>query len=170
MSTESKVDEAPNQRHWQRVLLGPHPRRALIRILFLVLTVFLLVEFVLQPIRVTGSSMVPTYRDGGINFVNLLAYRKHPPQRGDVVSIKITPKLLYLKRVVGLPGETVAMNHGVVTIDGKQLEEPYVKLKGFRSFWPVRLAEDEYFLVGDNRSVSEMGSAKATNILGKVLY
>lgn len=167
------VEEKPNnttRSRWQTILVGRNPRRTLLRILIFVSTVFLLTRYVLQPIRVSGTSMMPTYRSGGINFVNLLSYRNGTPQRGDVVSIEVAPGLLWLKRVVALPGETVAMYHGSVTINGKVLDEPYVKLKGFRSFWPYKLAEDEYFLVGDNRGVSEMGAAKGTNILGKVLY
>jgi signal peptidase I len=168
VAEQKAVDAGPS--HWQRLLMGRNPRHTLFRILIFVVCVFLVTQFVLQPIRVSGTSMMPTYRSGGINFVNLLSYRNSTPQRGDIVCIRVAPRLLYLKRVVGLPGETVAMYHGKVTINGKPYEEPYVKLHGTRSFWPYRLGEEEYFLVGDNRTVSEMGAAIRTNILGKVLY
>ena len=72
--------------------------------------------------------MLPTYHDGQINFLNRLAYLRHEPQRGDVVGIRYSgDSILLLKRIVGLPGEEVSFDEGKLFINGKPLEEPYVK-------------------------------------------
>ena len=155
-------------------MLGRRPRNTLARIVVLVALCVLLRAFVFWPIRVIGPSMMPTYRDNQINFVNHLAYRWRQPQRGDVVAIRYTgPHMLLMKRVVGLPGETVAFVAGQLLIDGRPLEEPYVK---FPCRWEravETVGEDEYFVVGDNRAMHqdghEFGRATRNRILGKVL-
>jgi len=114
--------------------------------------------------------MLPTYHNGSFNFVNRLSYHSVPPQRGDVVSIYVATNVLYLKRVVALPGETIAMYHGKVLINDKSLDEPYVKLPGRQTIWPYHLGADEYFLAGDNRAVSLVGTISRSNIVGKVLF
>src|ERR1041385_285708 len=98
----------------QTILIGKKPRRTLIRIAVLVVVTVVVFKFVLLPIRVIGKSMMPTYKDHGINAVNRLAYLSHPPQRGDVVGIRFTetanPRIMLMKRIIGLPGETVAFH------------------------------------------------------------
>src|SRR5215510_6886513 len=113
---------------WRRLLIGRRPKRTLVRIVVLVITAFVLSRFVFLPIRVDGGSMLPTYKEHGVNFVNRLAYLFHEPRRGDVVAIRLAgPSIMYMKRIVGLPGETVTFHDGHVFIDGKLLNEPYVK-------------------------------------------
>jgi signal peptidase I len=162
---------------WIRVLVGRHPRRTLIRILILVVGSFITFNYVLLCIRIQGISMLPTYQNGRLNFVNRLAYWQHEPQRGDVVSIWFTGKnVMLLKRIVGLPGERVAFRMGVIYINDQALEEPYVKKT--RAPWnrkEVSLAPDEYFAVGDNRempdiTMHELGEFKRSRIAGKVLF
>ncbi len=161
---------------WQRLLIGRHPRRTLVRVVVLVAGSVMLFGFVLLPMRIRGDSMFPTYRDGGINFVNRLAYVRRKPQRGDVVAIQPAAgrHIMYLKRVIGLPGETIAIVQGVVQIDGEPLDEPYVKA---REPWTVAaraLAAEDYFVIGDNRGMDErshlFGAVQASNIVGKVLW
>ena len=130
--------------------------------------------FILLPIRVKGISMLPTYRDRGVNFVNRLAYLRHEPQRGDVVAIRTTGvHNMYMKRIIALPGESIAFHKGRAFIDGKRLAEPYVRFSCDWEIAPEVLGPDEYFCVGDNRSMPSadhyMFKAPRRRIVGKLL-
>jgi signal peptidase I len=119
--------------------------------------------------------MLPTYKDHSLNLVNRLAYLRHEPQRGDVTSVRLTGlHVMFLKRIIGLPGETVAFAGGRVLINGRVLNEPYEKFPCDWNSPPVTLAADEYFFVGDNRSMPEedhtFGKQKRDHIVGKVLF
>lgn len=132
---------------------------------------FFVFRFWLIPIRVTGSSMLPTYKNGAINFINKLAYRRQHPQRGDVVGVRMNEqKLLLLKRVVGLPGETVSVTNGEVLINGRILVEKYTQGTPPWKVSEFKLHPYEYFVIGDNRSVSELHRKDENDIIGKVLY
>src|SRR5438874_5209301 len=74
---------------WGRMLIGRRPARTLARLIVLILVSFVLFKFLFLPIRVVGNSMVPTYHDGRINFINRLAFRWHGPKRGDVVAVQL---------------------------------------------------------------------------------
>ena len=154
----------PRWPRWVRVVvIGRNWKLTLTRLAVLVVAsfiVFCFFWFVLLPIRVEGISMLPAYQNGSVNFVNRLAYLRHDPKRGDVVGIRLSdpsirrPSLMYLKRIVGLPGETVAFVDGTVLINGQSLAEPYEK--NHDCVWdlpPVKLGPDQYFVVGDNRSM-----------------
>lgn len=157
------------------LLIGRNPKRTLIRIVVLVAACWVIFTLILLPIRVTGISMVPTYPNRSFNLVNRLAYLRHEPQRGDVVSIRLTGLHgLFMKRIIGLPGETVAFVNGRVFINGNILDEPYEE--NLACDWdrpPVTLAADEYYFVGDNRSMPQadhtQGVKKRIYIVGKVL-
>ena len=99
--------EAPRKASWVKVVvIGRNPKRTLARIVFLALSSFLIFKFVLLPIRVQGGSMLPTYRENGVNVINRLAYVWSQPKRGDVIGIRLAgPSIMYMKRIVGLPGE-----------------------------------------------------------------
>ena len=100
---------------WLRILIvGRHPKWTLVRVGVVVLSAFILLKFVVIPIRVTGISMDPTYADGGINFINRLAYLRSKPRRGDVVGVRLKAgeHIMYMKRVIGLPGESVSFPRG----------------------------------------------------------
>lgn len=158
-------------------VIGRHPKLTLIRISVLVLSTLLLFKFVLLPIRVTGISMLPTYSDHSINLVNRLAYIKHPPQRGDVVNIRFAEnsdiRVTFLKRIIGLPGDVVSFSAGHAFINGHELKEPYLRLPCDWNCPPVRLKNDECFVVGDNRSMPPEdhwhGKISLRRIVGKVL-
>ena len=96
----------PRAPWWQIVTVGRNPKWTLARIVATVIFCFVVYNFALRPIRVQGISMLPTYSEHGINCINLLAYRFHPPQRGDVVAIQLQagPHVMLMKRIVGLPG------------------------------------------------------------------
>src|SRR5437870_5284539 len=114
----TKTDAAPD---WLRVvLIGRRPEFTLLRIVVWVVTCFVVAQFVLLPIRVEGVSMLPTYKENRVNFVNRLAYLHSQPKRGDVIAIRLAgPSIMYMKRIVGLPGETVSFHEGRLLINGK---------------------------------------------------
>lgn len=174
MGAETKSIRLP--RWLQTIMFGRNPRWTFVRLTLLVLSVFVVFNFVLTPpIRVTGRSMLPTYHDGQINFLNRLAYLKHEPRRGDVVGVRYSGEhVMLLKRIVGLPGEEVSFDDGKILINGQPLEEPYLKLNGGWTHKPLHLGPNDYYVVGDNRSMAwdehEHGAADRRRIVGKVLF
>lgn len=135
--------------------------------------------------RVKGRSMTPTLRDGQWTVVARWVYHVRPPRRGEVVicffpgrRMKHFPFLrqLFVKRVIGLPGETVAWEDGVVLVDGRPLWEPYLvpaytRMRTTRP--PVTLGPDEYYLLGDHRDASRdsraVGPIRQRDIVGRVI-
>jgi signal peptidase I len=168
-------EKRPRWRRWVRIaVIGRNPKVTLARVAVLIITCFLVREFILLPIRVEGISMLPTYKDRYWNLVNRLAYFRHEPQRGDVVSIRLAgPHVMYMKRIIGLPGETVAFANGRVLINGEALDEPYEKSSCDWNCPPVKLGPDKYYVVGDNRTMPQElhthGETPRYRILGKVL-
>jgi signal peptidase I len=171
METTGELCGGPS---WVRtVLIGRNPNRTLVRIVVLVITSVVVFRYALLPIRVEGESMLPAYRNGGVHFVNRLAYLFHEPQRGDVIAIRYAGiHMMLMKRIVALPGENVAFHEGHVFINGRELAEPYAT----RSNWelePGIMRPDEYYVVGDNRSMPEgdhtKGGALRYRIIGKVI-
>lgn len=146
----------------------------LVRAVILAVLTVIIFKTAVLPVRVTGISMLPSYKDGRVNFINRLAYRKRNPQRGDVVGVRFAgPSIMLLKRVVGLPGERIGFSSGHVTVNGKPLDEPYPLLPSNWEREPVELAPDEFFVVGDNRTMPmkdhTFGIAKRERIMGKLL-
>ncbi|HSH94483.1 MAG TPA: signal peptidase I [Roseimicrobium sp.] len=175
MKTENPTASRPGFT-WQRLVIGSHPKRTLIRIFVLIIVSFGLFRGPLLPIRVTGISMFPTYFDGSINFVNRLAFVASGPKRGDIVAVHNTnadPKEVLLKRVIALPGETVSIHRGQVLIDGKPLRELYVKQRNSWYEDPRKLGPDEYYVVGDNRSMPQSlhthGVFPGESIMGRIV-
>ena len=116
--------------------------------------------------------MFPTYHDGSRNYINKLAYRHAEPQRGDVVAIRMAGEHeMYLKRIVGLPGETVAFAHGKLLINGEEIDEPYLKQRHSPApdLTPVTLGPHEYYVIGDNRMLSERGRIDRDRIVGRII-
>lgn len=117
--------------------------------------------FIAQPFIVSGSSMYPTFENGQYLIVDELSYRLGEPSRDDVVIFKypLQEDKFFIKRIIGLPGETVEIKKDVVTIynaenpNGIVLAEPYVKVN-FDTDEKRTLKDDEYFVMGDNRSAS----------------
>ena len=170
----TNADAAQEPSLLTRVLIGRKPKRTLVRIVILVAVAFLGRAFVLLPVKVVGPSMSPTYLDHSIHIINRLAYLFHEPQRGDAVAIRLLAggHIMYLKRIIGLPGETVAFHHGQLYINGHPLDEPYVML---RSNWEHKaepIGPDQYYVVGDNRAMAwddhDKGRPTRDLIVGKV--
>ena len=174
MATDTNHPASPG---WLRiVLIGRNPKLTLVRIVVLIALVLLCRAYVLLPIQIKGPSMLPTYQENGINFVNRLAYLKSEPQRGDVVAIRFSGEsILLMKRIIGMPGETVEFRNGQVFINGEKLDEPYLATN-YPSNWdipPETLKPGWYYVVGDNRTMPEQfhtkGEASRARIIGKVL-
>ncbi|HTL59566.1 MAG TPA: signal peptidase I [Candidatus Limnocylindrales bacterium] len=158
----------------RRLVIGRNPKRTLMRTAIWALACIVIAKFILLPIKVQGISMAPTYKANQVNFINRLAYSFHPPRRGDVVAIKLAgTHVMYLKRIVGLPGETVAFTKGRLLINGEVLPEPYLAYGCNWEHEPELVGQDEYYVVGDNRSMDffdhEQGRTTRERIVGKIV-
>ena len=147
--------------------------------LMVLVVVFAVVTFIGQRIEVVGSSMYPTFEDKDNLLVDKFSYRFHDPERFDIVIFpyRYEPNNKYIKRIIGLPGETVYIDDkGTIYINGEVLEENYgyevIKDPG-RAYEPITLGEDEYFLLGDNRNNSmdsrdpNVGNLTFDELIGK---
>jgi signal peptidase I len=160
-----------------RLLFGRNPKRTLVRVLVLVIVLPILFTYVLRPFRVMGISMAPTHKDRSIHFVNHLAYLFREPRRGDIVAIRYSDEAISLmKRIVGMPGETIEFRQGRIFIDGHLLEEPYMDFQNRPCDWnmaPRQIGANEYYVVGDNRTMParqhEQGIAPRERITGRFL-
>lgn len=151
-------------------------KKAIIRILIILLAAaagFFLRGNVLGLVKVAGDSMSPTLETGDIVLVTRWDYKTASPARGDVVQAEISGRHgAYLKRIIGLPGETLEITGGSVHINGQPLREFYASAPDDEI--SVTLADDEYFLMGDNRPVSydsreeDFGAVSAASFLGRV--
>jgi signal peptidase I len=158
-----------------RLLFGAHPGRTAARVFVLVSVAIVTFTWILVPVRAEGISMLPTFRSGSLRFVNRMAFLRREPQRGDVVAIRLAgPNVLYIKRIVGLPGERVAIREGFVHVNDTPLPEPYVRHRRAWDVAEVALGPQEYFLIGDNRGMQprdhDFGRAERSRIVGEVLF
>lgn len=117
--------------------------------------------FVAKPFIVSGASMDPTFATGQYLIIDELSYHFSSPQRGDVIIFKypLDTKQYFIKRIIGLPGETVRIQSGAISItktDGTvvNLSEPYIKNTGNGGDMSITLPADKYFVLGDNRPES----------------
>lgn len=142
---------------------------------------YLVIAFVGQRTEVNGASMEPTLSDEDNLIVDKITYRFHDPERFDIIVFpyKFKEKTYFIKRIIGLPGETVQIDaEGNIYIDGEILEESYgrevisaehIGLAGE----PITLGADEYFVMGDNRNnstdsrVAQVGNIKRDDIIGR---
>lgn len=129
-----------------------------------------------QPYRVEGPSMETSLHNTERLFINRLVYRLHPPRRGNVVVIELPNEdITIIKRIIGLPGETIEIKDGSVFIDSERLEEPYLDQQTLDILYPVQIPEDHYFVMGDNRGNSRdsrslsIGFVPEENIKGQAV-
>jgi len=153
------------------MIIGRNPKRTLIRCLFLAVGTYLIAGHVIRPVRVQGISMEPTLHNRTIHAVNLLAYWTKEPKRGDLVAVAMPGGQAYfMKRVLGLPGETVAFEQGTLMINGNRFEEPYLTDRGQWTMPPRLVPDGSYFIAGDNRSTSfeghTLGFVERNHIVG----
>jgi signal peptidase I len=117
-----------------------------------------IVVFVIQPVKVEGTSMQPRLADQERIFVNRFVYQFADIARGDVVvfSYPRDPSKSFIKRVLGVPGDEIEIRDGAVVVNGERVEEPYIKPEYMdtRSFPKVVVPEGEYFVLGDHRNSS----------------
>jgi signal peptidase I len=142
-----------------------------------VVSAFIII-FLYQPVRVEGTSMLPVLEDQDRLFINKLAYRVGEIHRGDVV-VFLYPhdrEKSYIKRVIALPGDTLRIDHGLVYVNGKRVEEAYVpkRFEDDRSQPEMMVPQHEYFVMGDHRSISsdsrDFGPVDRELIYGKAAF
>jgi len=147
---------------WEQVLLG-----------FLLAVAITL--FVMQGFCVTGDCMQPHLYTGERVLANKLAYHLASPRRGDIVIFDYPKDIrqVYVKRVIGLPGETVAIQGGQVSINGRPLPEPYKAFAAHGDMTAQAIPPGQYFVMGDNRDVSDdsryWGDLPRHDIIGRAV-
>ncbi len=151
---EPEFEEEENRKGPLRELLG-----MLIYIGIVLAVTFLIITFVGQRTHVSGESMENTLDDGDQLIVDKITYRFQDPERFDIIVFPFHYKenTYYIKRIIGLPGETVQIADGAIYIDGEVLQESYgreVMQDPGIAAEPITLGEDEYFVLGDNRNQS----------------
>jgi len=132
--------------------------------------------FLFQPFFIKGASMEPNFDDGQYLIIDELSYRFREPQRGEVVVFKYPHDLSqrYIKRIIGLPGETIEIKERKVLISGEILDESSYLPEGITTpdLAKITLGEEEYFVLGDNRFASSdsrlWGPLPRENIVGRV--
>ncbi len=169
--------EKETEKNWKKELW-----QFFLYIVTVVVAAFLIVTFVGQRTEVIGSSMFPTLQDGNQLITDKLSYRFHEPERFDIIVFPFeddttSGKVYYIKRIIGMPGETIQISSdGTIYIDGEVLEETYgaevITYTGTATE-PLTLGDDEYYVLGDNRSISkdsryeEVGTIKRSEITGR---
>jgi signal peptidase I len=154
--------------HWGRLLLD------IVETIVLAVLLFLGINTISARVRVDGFSMRPTLEDGEFVLVNRLAYRLGDHQRGDIIvfHFPMDPDQELIKRVIGLPGDTVTIENGIVQVNGQPLSEPYIAAPpAYPGTWQV--TEGHLFVLGDNRNDSSdshsWGLLPVENVIGKAI-
>jgi len=126
----------------------------LIRVSIVALSAYLFFGRICVPIRIQGFSMEPTYRNGGVNFCWRLGYTFAQPKRYDVVAVGLAGrKVMLLKRVIAVEGESVEFREGKLFVDGQGIDEPYVRYPCTWNLSPRRVDPGCVYVVGDNRNM-----------------
>ena len=129
--------------------------REILLTLVLAVVIFILLQTTIQSFIVIGSSMQPNFWEGQRLVVSKVVYKFHEPERGDVIVLRRPDSPPdYIKRIVALPGETVEVQDGTVYINGRELDEPYIKESPRYTYQERTVPEGEYFVLGDNRNNS----------------
>jgi len=146
-------------------------------VISLAISAFIIV-FLYQPVKVEGTSMMPSLDDQERIFINKFVYRIEPIQRGDIVVFRYPrdPQKSFIKRVIGVAGDHVRIVDGRVLLNGKTLIEDYVPqaYQDDRSYSEVVVPPDSYFVLGDHRSLSndsrDFGPVDSSYIYGKAVF
>jgi signal peptidase I len=160
------ITEPPTD--WKRFLFD------ILETLVLAVILYFGINAVSARVRVDGFSMKPTLQDGEYILVNKLAYKLGEPQRGDIVVFvfPVDPSEDLIKRVIGLPGDTISVQNGVLSVNGKAVAEPYISAPpAYNGEWPV--ADGQLFVLGDNRNDSrdshQWGLLPIENVIGRAV-
>ena len=152
LQTEAQPEtQVPEQEkiHWGRFALD------IIETLVLAVVLFLGINAVSARVRVDGFSMIPTLQDGEFVLVSKLNYQFGKVERGDIIvfHFPMDPEQELIKRVIGLPGDTIGVQNGKVSVNGQVLDEPYIAATpAYSGEWQV--PDDQLFVLGDNRNDS----------------
>jgi signal peptidase I len=146
-------------------------------IISLAISAFIII-FLYQPVKVEGTSMMPSLEDQERIFVNKFVYRLEPIERGDVVVFRYPrdPSKSYIKRVIGVAGDRIRIDAGQVYVNGEALDEDYVPVAytDARSYPETVVASHSYFVLGDHRSMSndsrDFGAVNQSYIYGKAVF
>ena len=165
---QAKEERLANQTEREKEL-----REALGWILYILIVVcatYLIVTYVGQRTKVSGDSMQATLQDGDNLIVDKISYRFRDPKRFEIIVLpyRYDEDTYYIKRIIGLPGETVQIIDGYVYINGEQLDENYgleVMNNAGNAAQPITLGEDEYFVLGDNRNRSADSRESSVGVL-----
>lgn len=146
-------------------------------IISLAISAFIII-FLYQPVKVEGTSMMPSLQDQERIFVNKFVYRLEPIARGDIVVFRYPrdPSKSYIKRVIGVAGDRIRIDDGQVYVNGARLGEEYVPVsyEDERSYPEIVVPRNSYFVLGDHRSMSndsrDFGPVKESFIYGKAVF
>ena len=149
--------------------------REIIETALLTAVIFLVVNTITGRFRIEGSSMEPNLHDGEYVIIDRVSYVLHPPERGDViVFVPPTGDKDYIKRVMGLPGDTVEVRNSQVIVNGKVLDEPYLNAPTNYIYGPQTIEPGHYFVLGDNRNNSSdshsWGAIASSTIIGRAWF
>lgn len=131
--------------------------------------------FTVHPSQVSGFSMEPRIDSGEYVIINTLAYRLAPPRRGEIVAFRHerSAPSVYLKRIIGMPGDRVKIVRGAVFVNGNALDEGYVRFRDSRSAGTVVVPPHAYYMLGDNRANSDdsraWGFVDASDVIGRAM-
>ena len=146
--------------------------KELIPYIIIVIIVVLIRTFIMTPVKVNGSSMVSTLHDGDTMILNKIGMRFNDLKRFQIVVINAGDSYI-IKRIIGLPNETIEYKDETLYINGKVLKDPYNK-KNTGDIESIKLGENEYFVMGDNRGVSQdsriIGPIDKKEILGTTKF
>lgn len=137
------------------------------------LVALFIVTFIVQAFYIPSGSMRPTLEVGDRILVNKVVYRFTNPERFELIVFKypVEPRRKFIKRVIGVGGDSVEISAGRVIVNGQPLEEDYTLTPGFTNYGPVVVPEDNYFVLGDNRNNSEdsrfWGFVPRENVVGR---
>jgi signal peptidase I len=154
---------------------APPPRanllREIIETVLLTAVIFLLVNTATGRFRIEGQSMEPNLHDNEYVLIDKISYLLHPPERGDVIVLLRPSERDYIKRVIGLPGDTIEVRARQVIVNGVPLTEPYIPDPPNYTYGPIMVEPDRYFVLGDNRNNSSdshsFGTVAAKDIVGR---
>lgn len=142
--------------------------------------VWVVITFIGQMTNVIGESMMPTLKDGDRVVIDKLSYRFTEPERFDIVVFpyKKNPSLNYIKRVIGLPGDTIDIQEGKVLVNGETLDAAFGfdLVEDYGDNLPLTVPEGEYFVMGDNRNNSsdsryaDVGTISKSDMLGRAFW
>jgi signal peptidase I len=158
-----------------RLVAGSNPRHTLIRIGVLIVGAYVVFGHLLLPVRGVGISMQPTIEQGDLMFVDRVSYRLREPERGEIVAVRVAGRsVVYVKRLLGLPGDRIAFVDGMLWRNGELVDEPYVRHRSDWRLEEVVLGTDDFFVVGDNRGMPmaqhELGTSTRDRLIGPKLF